>query len=73
MRRVLKPGGRLLAIDFARSTDERKGLLAHVHRHGGLRAGELTELATAAGLRVVESGPIGVWNLHFVRAEAPDS
>jgi ubiquinone/menaquinone biosynthesis C-methylase UbiE len=73
MRRVLKPGGRLLAIDFARSTDERKRLLARVHRHGGLRAGELTELATAAGLRVAESGPIGIWNLQYVRAEAPDA
>jgi ubiquinone/menaquinone biosynthesis C-methylase UbiE len=73
MRRVLKPGGRLLAVDFAQSSGERKGLLTHVHRHGGLRSGELTELATGAGLRVTESGPIGVWNLQYIRAEAPST
>jgi ubiquinone/menaquinone biosynthesis C-methylase UbiE len=30
-RRVLKPGGRLLAVDFVRSSG--KGLRAHFHRH----------------------------------------
>lgn len=71
MRRVLKPAGRLVAIDFARSSGEAKGPMIHLHRHGGLKAGELTDLAAGAGLRIEESGPLGAWNLQFVRASAP--
>ena len=34
MRRVLKPGGRVLAVEFGLPAREQKGLLAHFHRHG---------------------------------------
>jgi SAM-dependent methyltransferase len=33
MRRVLKPGGRLLAVDFGGARQKRRGLIAHFHRH----------------------------------------
>jgi ubiquinone/menaquinone biosynthesis C-methylase UbiE len=65
-RRVLKPGGRLLAVDFVKSSG--KGLLAHFHRHGRVDPRDLMALVTDAGLTVVESGPVGRWDLQFVLA-----
>jgi ubiquinone/menaquinone biosynthesis C-methylase UbiE len=65
-RRVLKPGGRLLVVDFGGSGGH--GLLAHLHRHGAGTGGILVALATDVGLRVVESGPAGMWDLQFVLA-----
>jgi ubiquinone/menaquinone biosynthesis C-methylase UbiE len=70
-RRVLRPGGRLLAVDFGRSTAQKKGLLGHIHRHGGVDATALMGLATDAGLTVIESGPAGKWDLQFVLASKP--
>ena len=71
MRRVLKPGGRLLAVDFAGGSGHGRGPLAHFHRHGHVKPRELDDLVSAAGLHVVESGALGIWNLRFVLAEAP--
>ena len=70
MRRVTKPGGRVLLVDFA-SGREGRGPRLHFHRHGHVEPGRLVELARGAGLRVVESGPLGRWSLHFVLA-TPD-
>ena len=69
MKRVLKPGGRLLAVDFAGASQSGKGPLAHFHRHGHVRPGDLVDLVSDSGLRVVESGPLGIWALHFVLAD----
>jgi ubiquinone/menaquinone biosynthesis C-methylase UbiE len=65
-RRVLKPGGRLLAVDFGGGT--RKGLLGHIHGHGGVGARNLVALATEAGLSVIDSGAAGTWDLQFALA-----
>lgn len=73
MRRVLRPGGRILAIDFAASA-ERKGLLAHLHqRHGHVKLDEIVAVLTAAGLTLVASGSVGYRNLQFALATAPDT
>lgn len=71
MQRVLKPGGRLLAVDFGGASRNGKGPLAHFHRHGHVNPRELVELVRGTGLRAVESGPLGIWDLQFVLAEAP--
>lgn len=71
MRRVLKPGGRVLAVDFATPARERKGLLARFHRHGHLVLRDIIDLLGEAGLAVVESGSVGVSDLQFVVATAP--
>ncbi len=71
MRRVLKPGGRLLAVDFAGASGNGKGPLAHFHRHGHVDPRELVDLVSGAGLRVVESGALGTWDLRFALAAAP--
>jgi ubiquinone/menaquinone biosynthesis C-methylase UbiE len=65
-RRVLKPGGRLLAVDFVKSSG--RGLLAHFHRHGRVDPRDLIALVTEAGLDVTDSGSVGTWDLQFVLA-----
>jgi ubiquinone/menaquinone biosynthesis C-methylase UbiE len=67
-RRVLKPGGRIVAVDFGRSSRGKKGLLGRIHGHGGVDARNLIALATAAGFTVLDSGPTGTWDLQFVLA-----
>jgi ubiquinone/menaquinone biosynthesis C-methylase UbiE len=68
MRRVLKPGGRVVAIDFVRGARKRKGLLAHfrVHRHGRVDARDLEALVRDAGFDVADSGALGKWDLQYV-------
>ena len=71
VRRVLKPGGRVLAVDFARPAQGKKGLLDHFHHHGYVNLQDLVALLTEAGLKTVESGAVGVGDLRFVLASAP--
>ena len=66
VRRVLKPGGRVLAVDFGQPSGH--GLLAHLHRHGHVKLEDMTTLLESAGLAIVESGRVGVRDLHFVLA-----
>ena len=73
MRRVLAPGGRVLAVDFATPERKRTGLLGHLHRHGHLALRDIVALLSEAGLTVVDSGAVGVSDLHFVLATAPGS
>lgn len=72
-RRVLRPGGRLLLVDFAsRSGGKPRGVLDHLHRHGGVRPDALISLVQDAGMRVVEHGAVGVLDLHYVLAAATE-
>jgi ubiquinone/menaquinone biosynthesis C-methylase UbiE len=70
MRRVLQPGGRVLAVDFGKTAGERKGLIEHFHRHAGVGLHDIINLLSQAGLRIVESGAVGVRGLSFVLATA---
>lgn len=71
VRRVLKPGGRVLAVDFGQPAASRRGWLARIHRHGHVDVADLRGLVTEAGLTIVESGAVGISDLHFALAEAP--
>jgi ubiquinone/menaquinone biosynthesis C-methylase UbiE len=71
MRRVLKPGGRLLVVEFGGAAPQRMGPIAHLHRHGAIKPSELNELVSDVGLDVVEKGALGIWNLQFVLASVP--
>jgi ubiquinone/menaquinone biosynthesis C-methylase UbiE len=71
MRRVLKPGGRVLAVDFSIPQGKRS-LLAHFHpRHGHVELRDMIALLNQAGLNVVESGAVGIRDLQFALAETP--
>lgn len=71
VRRVLRPGGRVLVVDFEAPAGKRGGLLARVHRHGGVPLARIVQLLGDAGLRVVERGSVGAGDLQFALAEAP--
>lgn len=68
MRRVLKRGGRVLAVDFGRVTSHRKSFLDHFHRRGRVDMQDIVRQLSDAGLAVVDSGPVGVLDLDFVVA-----
>jgi len=70
IRRVLKPGGRVLVVDFGEA-ERGKGFLAHFHqRHGHVKPAEVAALFNSAGLNVIDSGAVGVKDLHFTLATA---
>ena len=70
--RVLKPGGRLLAVDFGEpaNTARRHGLIERFHKHGHVKLDDLLALALEAGFEIIEQGPVGVRDLVFVLAAA---
>jgi ubiquinone/menaquinone biosynthesis C-methylase UbiE len=69
IRRVLKPQGRVLVVDFSRP-QAKSGFLAHFHRYGHVDPEEIVAPLAEAGLRRVESGPVGISSLQFVLAVA---
>jgi ubiquinone/menaquinone biosynthesis C-methylase UbiE len=71
IRRVLKPGGRVFAVDFGGPARERRGLIAHLHRHGHVNLPDMIALLSEAGLNTVESGAVGLRDMQFVLATAP--
>lgn len=72
MRRVVRAGGRVLVVDFARSArKEPAGLLDFLHRHGGVDPNEIVAHLESAGLKIVERGDVGFRGLRFVLATAP--
>lgn len=68
VQRVLRPGGRVLAVDFGTSPAQRKGIVAHFHRHGHISLEEIVSMLREAGLSVAESGPAGIGDLQFALA-----
>jgi ubiquinone/menaquinone biosynthesis C-methylase UbiE len=69
IRRVLKPEGRLLVVDFAKP-QERSGWLAHFHRHGHVDPREIVVLLDEAGLHPIDQGEVGISTLQYVLASA---
>jgi ubiquinone/menaquinone biosynthesis C-methylase UbiE len=68
IRRVLKPGGRLLAVDFGGAPEGRRSLIAHFHRHAIFDLREAISVFEDVGLRPIESGAVGLTDLQFVLA-----
>jgi demethylmenaquinone methyltransferase/2-methoxy-6-polyprenyl-1,4-benzoquinol methylase/phosphoethanolamine N-methyltransferase len=70
--RVLKPGGRFLAVDFGSSTDSFLGhLLALLgHRHGHVNAEKLPAALKEAGFEDVETGSTGIDAMWFFKGKA---
>jgi ubiquinone/menaquinone biosynthesis C-methylase UbiE len=70
IRRVLKPGGRVLVVDFAHA-QEKRSVLAHFHRHGHVDPRDMLSLLDAAGFRSVDHGAVGISSLQYVLAVVP--
>lgn len=74
IRRVLKPGGRFLAVDIGGSKGHRHRLLLAAGRHASFDLDATEPVLDAADLHVVERGPIerghviGLSNLRFLLA-----
>ncbi len=73
VRRVLKPRGRFLAIDFAGTVGHGTRFFARLHRHGRVNFPELIAMLGEAGLNCVKEGEVGVGGLQFVIAAAPEA
>lgn len=67
MHRVLRLGGRVLVVDFEKPV---KGgsILSRLHRRGHVPLRDIVELLDRAGLRIVESGSVGMLDLKYVVA-----
>jgi ubiquinone/menaquinone biosynthesis C-methylase UbiE len=71
VRRVLKPGGRMLAIDFAGGESERRHLIGQHRNHAHFSIQQVIPELSEAGLGDISSGKVGVLDLWFVRSTAP--
>ena len=67
--RVLKPQGRVLVVDFAKSG--KRGHFGLSHRHGHTDPEQMTALVEGAGLRVAASGSVTSRGLHYVLGQRP--
>jgi ubiquinone/menaquinone biosynthesis C-methylase UbiE len=71
IRRVLKPGGRVLVVDFAQA-QEKGSFLAHFHRHGHVDPRDIVALLDETGLHCIDSGAVGISSLQYVLAVVPE-
>lgn len=71
MRRVLRLGGRVLAVDFGSSARAKRSFLGHFHHYGHVKLNGLIAVLSEEGLSVVESGALGILDLQYVLATAP--
>ena len=76
--RVLKPGGRFLAVDIGGATNaKRHGFPLRLLNHAHFDLDEVTPMLEGADFQIVERGPlgsprvVGLSNLRFILAAAP--
>jgi SAM-dependent methyltransferase len=68
MRRVLKPDGRMLIVDFIKPDADQRGFMHHIHRHGFMRLDRVVAALEAAGFAIKATGEVGQNDLNFVLA-----
>jgi ubiquinone/menaquinone biosynthesis C-methylase UbiE len=74
IRRVLKPAGRVVIVEFEES-GTRSGIAGHLfrRRHGHVRIEETLSVLNEAGLKITKSGPFRKRSLYFVIATSSDA
>jgi ubiquinone/menaquinone biosynthesis C-methylase UbiE len=71
MVRVLKPGGRLLVVDFGGPVQARRGLMAHLALHRSFDLDDLIPVLRDTALADFQTGALGFSDLRFALARAP--
>ncbi len=71
MIRVLKPGGRLLVVDFGGPAQARHSLIAHLRHHRDFDLHDISPELRETGLIDLQTGALGFSDLQFVIAKAP--
>lgn len=73
IKRVLRPKGRLLIVDFKRPTSNIGKTVITALLHGGLQIGvqDLAQPVTAAGFTVMQQGNTALWPIGYLLAEKP--
>ena len=71
IRRILKPGGRLFAVDFGGSVSERHSRVGRHSNHAHFDILQLIPELKEVGLSGVSSGKVGFRDLWFVSSTAP--
>jgi SAM-dependent methyltransferase len=71
MKRVLKPGGRLLIVDFGGASQHRHSLIAHMRMHQAFDLEEISPAVETAGFVGIKAGSLGFSDLRFLSAIAP--
>lgn len=66
--RVLRPGGRLVLVDFGKPAQRSK--LPRIHRHGHVDMSAVAQVLQEHGFDVIETGEVGTKNLKFVIARS---
>jgi demethylmenaquinone methyltransferase/2-methoxy-6-polyprenyl-1,4-benzoquinol methylase/phosphoethanolamine N-methyltransferase len=71
IRRILKPGGRLLIVDFKRGTNAHAHLSLAMLLHGNMRRGlhDYVPLVRDAGFTALETGDMNFSGVGFLRAQ----
>lgn len=70
-RRVLKPGGRLVLIDYAGKLETRRHMSARHGPHGRFDLHELRDVVAEAGFEAIREGDLGWLSLSYLVAERP--
>lgn len=70
IRRVLKPAGRMLAVDFGGTAEERESRAGRHRNHADFDLRDAIPMLREVGLNRIESGAMGFRDLQFIRAAA---
>lgn len=74
LQRVVRPGGRVLLVDFSKPDARGRRMGGHLGgRHGHVAPAEMAQLLQDAGFHALESGRLGIGGLHFALGTARSS